>query len=79
MTIPVRYINKHRSDESPFSKGSKWLKLEGGGGSLQVVLADRHGYKVGQRVLPCPIDNINGFTRQVGSANCYKPRPGKRV
>ncbi|EYB95365.1 hypothetical protein Y032_0161g3393 [Ancylostoma ceylanicum] len=27
MSIPVRYINRHKSDESSFSKGSKWIKF----------------------------------------------------
>ncbi|EYC09468.1 hypothetical protein Y032_0060g3134 [Ancylostoma ceylanicum] len=37
------------------------------------VLAVRHGSNVGQRVLTCSIDEINGFTRQFGQANCYEP------
>ncbi|EYB84546.1 hypothetical protein Y032_0314g2225 [Ancylostoma ceylanicum] len=46
------------------------------GSKLQAVLAARHGFNVDQRVLTCPIDKINGFTRQFGSANCYKPLTG---
>ncbi|EYC43864.1 hypothetical protein Y032_0478g2192 [Ancylostoma ceylanicum] len=37
------------------------------------VLAALHGCNVGQRVLTCAIDKINGFTRQFRSTNCYKP------
>ncbi|EYC17625.1 hypothetical protein Y032_0030g2179 [Ancylostoma ceylanicum] len=35
-----------------------------GGGSLQAVLAARHGSYVGQRVLASPFDKTNGSTRQ---------------
>ena len=37
------------------------------------VLAARHACNGGQRVLTGQIDEINGFTRQLGRANCYKP------
>ncbi|EYC23203.1 hypothetical protein Y032_0015g2518 [Ancylostoma ceylanicum] len=39
---------------------------EPGGGSLKAVLATRHGCNVGKRVFACPIDKINGSTRQFG-------------
>ncbi|EYB81120.1 hypothetical protein Y032_0392g589 [Ancylostoma ceylanicum] len=38
-----------------------------------------HDCNVGKRVLACTIDKINGFTRQFGSANYHRLRPGKRV
>ncbi|EYC09251.1 hypothetical protein Y032_0061g3234 [Ancylostoma ceylanicum] len=45
--------------------------------SYPLILAARLGYNVGKRVLACPIGKVNGHTRQLGPANCY--RPGKRV
>ena len=80
MLIPGMYINRHRSDEIPiFERLELDENLEPGGGSLQAVLAACHGCRVGQRVLACSVDKINGFTCQLGLANCYRPRPGRRV
>ncbi|EYC41173.1 hypothetical protein Y032_0580g264 [Ancylostoma ceylanicum] len=80
MTIPVRYISRHKSDGRPVLEGFVVAKIwSREADRLQAVLAARHGCNVSKRVLACPIDKINDFPRQFGSANRYRPRSGKRV
>ncbi|EYB84650.1 hypothetical protein Y032_0312g2163 [Ancylostoma ceylanicum] len=80
-TIPVSYTNRHKTDESLFLKGVEVSKIwsQEVDRSKLCYVAARHRCKVGKRVSACPIDKINGFTRQFGSANCYRHHPGKRV
>ncbi|EYC33135.1 hypothetical protein Y032_0002g621 [Ancylostoma ceylanicum] len=68
-----------KATKASFLKGSKWLKFGVGRWIAPSCAGCPRGCNVSKRVLACPIDKINDFTRQFGSANCYRLRPGKVI